>query len=321
MLVIFCSRSQCNTALRHPSQNRDETTPTTMAMANDTVVDANGAGDVIDGASIHDASIWIVRRLRSSLSYTTSTDDASTKSLRSLKSAKHQNDSRFTTHKQIKGDLSDFGFNETQYDDFTAHLNPASDVDFEGVMAATAFNAIVFVVLMISYEILRRAVPSVYASKRRQAVFRGERMRSSSGLSLDEMDSQGDDNALPPAGSSSSPFIGFSLPLDWVIPVFQVSWSEVLESGGLDAYMFLRYIRLCLRITSVSAFWGIVILWPVYAKGGGPYDELSWYHFSMANIDQGSWRIWVPTVFIYLFSAYIFFAMKQVSVSPITHCK
>jgi len=185
---------------------------------------------------------------------------------------------------RFKGSLSDFGLNESEYGDFTHYLYPATDVDVNGVAAATAFNALVFAVLMISYEILRRLVPSVYASKRQQATMRGEKPSDQ-------------DNHY--------------LPFDWLMPVFGVPWSKVRKAGGLDAYMFLRYIRMCLRITSVSAFWGIVILWPVYGNGGGPYSTLSWYHFSMANIDQGSWRIWVPTVFIYLFSAYIFFTMKQ----------
>lgn len=183
------------------------------------------------------------------------------------------------------GTLSDFGINTTDYDDFTTHLNPASDVDVAGVVAATAFNAIVFAVLMVSYEILRRLVPSVYASKRQQAIMRGEHPTTE------------DD---------------YYMPFDWLMPVFGVPWSKVRKAGGLDAYMFLRYLRMCLRITSVSAFWGIIILWPIYGHGGGPYsDAYSWYHFSMANIDQGSWRIWVPTIFIYLFSFFAFFCMKQ----------
>ena len=74
----------------------------------------------------------------------------------------------------FKGTLADFGLNDTQYGDFIRYLNPASDIDVNGVIASTAFNALVFAVLMISYEILRKIVPSVYASKREQARMRGE---------------------------------------------------------------------------------------------------------------------------------------------------
>ena len=157
----------------------------------------------------------------------------------------HINDNSSTSlSSSVHGTLSDFGLNETEYDDFTTHLNPASDVDLEGVIAATAFNALVFAVLMISYEIMRKLVPSVYASKRQQAKMRGEEP------------SQDDETYAP---------------FDWLMPVFGVSWSKVRRAGGLDAYFFLRYIRMCLRITSVSAFWAIILLWPVYGTGEGQY--------------------------------------------------
>lgn len=199
----------------------------------------------------------------------------------------------------VTGSLSDFGFsfgkNQT---DWSTDLSPASDVNIVGVKAALYFNLVAFAVLMMSYEVLRRKVPTVYASRRQRAIQRGE---------------EPDDDAeiLPPSGGADGEAGQVSRPFAWVGPVYAVPWADVRRVAGLDAYMFLRYIRLCLRITSVSAFWGMLILWPVYGSGNGPYDKLSWYHYSMANIDQGSWRIWVPTGFFYLFSAYIFFVMKQ----------
>ena len=67
---------------------------------------------------------------------------------------------------------------------------------------------------------------------------------------------------------------------------------------------------MCLYITSVSALYGLIMLFPVYASGnnGAP----GWYHFSMANVSQGDEsRIWVPTLFMYLFSFYVLFIIKQ----------
>eukprot|EP00566_Odontella_aurita_P003015 CAMPEP_0113599678 /NCGR_PEP_ID=MMETSP0015_2-20120614/42281_1 /TAXON_ID=2838 /ORGANISM="Odontella" /LENGTH=1029 /DNA_ID=CAMNT_0000507843 /DNA_START=376 /DNA_END=3466 /DNA_ORIENTATION=+ /assembly_acc=CAM_ASM_000160 len=182
----------------------------------------------------------------------------------------------------FKGTLQDFGFNDT--DDFTAYLTPASDVDVDGVVTALFLNAILFVMMVAAYEVLRRLVPSVYSGRMMHYNFFN----------------------LPDAAD-------FVVPLDWVGPVFGVPWRRVRQAGGLDAYFFLRFIRLCLRITSVTAFWGLAILFPVYAYGDGLYKDNwhSWYHYSMANIDQGSWQIWVPSVFIYLFSFFVFFVMKQ----------
>jgi len=59
----------------------------------------------------------------------------------------------------------------------------------------------------------------------------------------------------------------------------------------------------------VSTFWAFVVLFPVFATGGG--DAVGWYHFSMSNVLQSDWRIWPPTIFIYAFSAFTLWTMKQ----------
>lgn len=46
----------------------------------------------------------------------------------------------------------------------------------------------------------------------------------------------------------------------------------------------------------------MTLLWPVYATGDGGAD--GWYFLSMANLSQGSQRLWVPTVFLWLQTMY-----------------
>jgi len=53
-----------------------------------------------------------------------------------------------------------------QADEFTSQLRPASDVSVHAVMSSLYFNAIIFVFLLASYEILRRIIPSVYAARK-----------------------------------------------------------------------------------------------------------------------------------------------------------
>ena len=185
------------------------------------------------------------------------------------------------------------------------NLHPASDVDINGVLTSSAFNAVVFVVFTITYEILRRYFPYVYATRQsRAAAFAENRNKAGRGIENDRTVGE------PPAASKSLPDIyQTNVPLDWVMPVFGISWRQVREAGGLDAYFFLRYIRMCFRITSVSAFWGMLILFPIFANGNN--GASGWYHFSMANTKQGSSiGIWAPTAFMYLFSAFVFFVMK-----------
>jgi hypothetical protein len=119
-----------------------------------------------------------------------------------------------------------------QADEFTSQLKPASDISVHAVMSSLYFNAIVFVFLLASYEVLRRLIPSVYAARKLYA--QPNLQRESSGVSH-----------LPH---------GSYVPLDWVGPVFGVSWTTVRKTAGLDAYFFLRFIRMCVRITGKFFF-------------------------------------------------------------------
>jgi len=94
--------------------------------------------------------------------------------------------------------------------------------------------------------------------------------------------------------------------------------------------MFLRYIRLCCRLTTVSAFWGTIVLGSVYYTADG--GEEGWYVFTMKNIppidddsvidddnDDGEGgrtvgdgrRLWVPVVFCYLMTMYTFYLIDE----------
>jgi len=98
--------------------------------------------------------------------------------------------------------------------------------------------------------------------------------------------------------------------LNWVSNVLDVPWDTVRKYSGLDGYFFLRYIRMNLRICSVTCIWAFIILIPTYATGYNN-DQQGWYHMSVANVVENSWRLWVPTLFAYLYSGFVCFVIKQ----------
>jgi len=53
----------------------------------------------------------------------------------------------------------------------------------------------------------------------------------------------------------------------------------------------------------------MIILWPVYATGNG--GAAGWYFLSMANIEQGSHRLWAPAIFLWLQTLYVFFLLNE----------
>lgn len=198
--------------------------------------------------------------------------------------------------------------------DFTANFNAAQDVSVDTVVTSLYLNALVFIVLMATYEVLRRSMPAVYSSQIKRLYKAGM---------PDNDDDSSVGSGLKPTASFSGRIqrtpslaeLDKSLPdifsFNWVASVFNVSWTTVRKYSGLDGYFFLRLIRMNLRICAVTSFWAILVLIPVYATGQNQNGEEGWYHFSAANVIKGSWRMWIPSIFAYLFTGFIFFVMKQ----------
>lgn len=153
------------------------------------------------------------------------------------------------------------------------NVQATRDVNTSAFLTALSFNVILFIVLMASYEFFKRLFPTVYQRK---------------------------DGTLTPIDSR---------PFRWISGVLSASWSTVRNSGGLDSYMFLRYVRLCFRITFTSAIWGMLILWPIYATADGGAE--GWYFLSMANISQGSSKLWAPVIFMWMQTFYVLFLMNE----------
>jgi hypothetical protein len=224
----------------------------------------------------------------------------------------------------------------TAGDDFAKNLVAASDVSVDAVLTSIYLNAIVFCVLMATYECLRRLLPAVYSSEMKRqfkdqdyldeseaspiTVGAGEPPRSPSrgatasatgGAGTPKNNDQFEDFERMQREASQKSLPDVLSSFNWVSSVNSVSWTKVRRIAGLDGYFFLRYIRMNVRICSITAFWAFIILVPVYATGDYQTNQEGWYHISVANVAKGSWRMWVPCVFAYLLSGFIFFVMKQ----------
>lgn len=216
-------------------------------------------------------------------------------------------------------------------DDFdSANLSKPEDVTVDAVISSLFFNTLIFVFLMMFYEMLRCLLPTVYSSRKKLHHMRPERdegeLGEDEGLSVEQTYSR-DSRYTPPEslhGNGRTPDLRASSkesisslpddsPLDWVAPVFGVPWAKVRKIAGLDGYFFLRYIRMNVRITAVSTFWFFLILVPIYITGNGnpEYPAQGWYHISASNLPSTGWRMWAPVVFAYLFSSFIAFVIKQ----------
>jgi hypothetical protein len=210
------------------------------------------------------------------------------------------------------GNETDDGSNST---DFDSNLQPPEDVSVDAVVTSLYFNSFIFIILMASYECLRRLFPAVYSSRKRLD-HTGTRNGNSAHSTNQQHQTLGEEEveAVTPGGMDESmDTLPDDRPLDWIQPVFfGVPWPTVRKTAGLDGYFFLRYIRMNVRITAVSTFWFFLTLVPIYATGGTPNNNAQgWYHISAANVHKDSWRMWAPVVFAYIFSSFVCFVIKQ----------
>ena len=110
-----------------------------------------------------------------------------------------------------------------------------SDVDINTPAFFTALrvNVLAFIVLVVAYELFRRFFPSVYSA-------RGARARSPS----TPRSTAPPLSPLAPPPSTPAVNVDTRRFLGWVPGVVRAPWSAVRATGGLDAYLFLRYVRL-----------------------------------------------------------------------------
>lgn len=103
-------------------------------------------------------------------------------------------------------------------------------------------------------------------------------------------------------------------PFKWILEVFRIKEDpDVLQKEGMDAYFFLRYLSMCLKIFFPMALLAMPILIPLNVKDGkgtriippgrDPYnitglDTLAWSNVSPRNTDRYWAHLWVAIAVI-----------------------
>jgi len=112
--------------------------------------------------------------------------------------------------------------------------------------------------------------------------------------------SKKDRTTAPPAGL-----------LKWVIPVFRTENEELMKKCGLDAYFFLRYLRMLLKIFVPSAILILAILVPINSRADKPgvsgMDKLGWTNYDPNHTN----RFWAHLLLAVGFLFWIFFVVYQ----------
>ncbi|RKF56922.1 Uncharacterized protein RSN1 [Golovinomyces cichoracearum] len=102
---------------------------------------------------------------------------------------------------------------------------------------------------------------------------------------------------------------------NWIGPFTKIADSSALKSQSLDAYLFLRFLKMTVIIMFIGALITWPILFPVYITGGSGSGQLDM--LSMSNIDKsgsGKYRYYATTFAGWIFFSFILFLVTRESV-------
>ena len=83
--------------------------------------------------------------------------------------------------------------------------------------------------------------------------------------------------------------------LNWFSAFWKIPDTFALQHQSLDAYLFLRFLRICTTITFVSMIITWVVLFPVNATGGNGKTQLEILSYSNINIETEKNRLYAHT--------------------------
>ncbi|CAK3979552.1 hypothetical protein DOTSEDRAFT_69155 [Lecanosticta acicola] len=94
----------------------------------------------------------------------------------------------------------------------------------------------------------------------------------------------------------------------WLYPLFSTSNLTLIQKCGLDAYFFLRFLRMLLKLFLPTALLAIPILLPLNHTGGGDSSGLDEY--SISNIGETHLRrLWAHCILAILFIGWFFYVV------------
>lgn len=97
----------------------------------------------------------------------------------------------------------------------------------------------------------------------------------------------------------------------WLPAIFKADPEQIIQKNGLDAYCFLRFLRLMAFIFGPMFFFSWAILLPVYAAhSGGLKEGLDRFTFGNVGLNKTP-RLAAPLILAYLFTIYILYLLRS----------
>lgn len=171
-----------------------------------------------------------------------------------------------------------------------------------GVLYILGIGLLVTAICMLLLSLLRPKLPQVYQFRRL----------------LNRYQKYNDFNGARVGFPSKRPQTGL---FGWLGPTLATPEDEIVQRIGLDAAMFLRFVRSQLITFAIVALFCCGLLWPVYGTAGnkdlptGNVDHVGGLQvISLSNVPVGNARLWATLIAEYVVCAVvIFFLWKDYS--------
>ena len=95
----------------------------------------------------------------------------------------------------------------------------------------------------------------------------------------------------------------------WVIPAFMANDDDVFYYAGIDAFVYMRFLKLCVKISLVIMPYGIAVLLPLNYYGKGGLHGLD--KVAMSNIVEGSSKVWAHLVAAWFYTVIICYLLYE----------
>lgn len=182
-----------------------------------------------------------------------------------------------------------------------AEADDSSDATTTAFYTATAIGAVVAVLLLVLFSYLRTRIPDVFETRALFNTWKSFNDYNGNRVGL-----------VKPAPDS---FFG------WLSPVFRTPEEVVVKKIGLDAAMFLRFIRTSFYITAMLSLFGLIIVMPVYGSANNRDNDPSIIGLrlvTLSNVKPSSARFWVTVITEFVTAAVVMimlaFDFKQFSI-------
>ena len=95
----------------------------------------------------------------------------------------------------------------------------------------------------------------------------------------------------------------------WIIPAFMANDDDVFYYAGIDALVYMRFLKLCIKISLVIMPYGIAVLLPLNYYGKGGLHGLD--KVALSNVTEGSTKLWAHLVAAWFYTVIICYLLYE----------